>query len=113
MGLAPTWLNVGPAGLIDFGLPDGLADRVEIRQYGALELHLPERRDLVAFKLYAAVDLGERSKHFTDLLALDPTTEELLAAARWTRSHDPSEGFLAELRRILALLDVEADDAEV
>jgi len=37
LGLAPTWLNAGPAGLIDFGLPPGLEERVEVRTYGALE----------------------------------------------------------------------------
>jgi hypothetical protein len=111
LGLGFRWLNTGPAGLVDFGLPPGLKDRVEVRRYGALTLHIPAREDLIAFKLYAAVDLGERSKHFQDLQAMTPTADELLAAARWTRTHDPSPGYLGELRRVLALLDVEFDDA--
>lgn len=113
LGLGDVWLNSGPAGLIDFGLPHGLEDRVTVRRYGTLEVHVPAREDLICFKLYAAVDLGERSKHFTDLQAMTPTPDELLTAARWTRTHDPSPGFLGELRRILVLLGVEAHDADL
>ena len=44
---------------------------------------------------------------------VDPTREELVTAARWTRTHDPSVGFLGELRRALTLFDVEVDDADL
>lgn len=64
LGLGEAWLNTGPAGIIDVGLPLGLEDRVTVRHYGALEVHLPAREDQVCLKLYAAVDQGERSKHF-------------------------------------------------
>lgn len=110
LGLGPAWLNPGPAGLIDFGLPPGLANRVTVRRYAGLELHVPAREDLIFFKLYAAVDQGERSKHFVDLQGMAATTGELLAAGRWSRTHDPSPGFLVELRRVLAALGVEAPD---
>jgi len=110
LGLGETWCNSGPAGMIELGLPAGLEERVSVRVYGGLEVHLPAREDLVCFKLYAAVDQGERSKHFADLRALAPTVEQLLDAARWTRTHDPSPGFLGELRHILELLDVEVPD---
>ncbi len=113
LGLGNAWLNGGPAGLIDFGLPAGLEDRVTVRIYGGLEVHLPAREDLVCFKLYAAVDQGERSKHFADLRALTPTSEQLVSAARWTRTHDPSPGFLVELLRILGLLGVEVPDGNL
>lgn len=109
LGLGPRWLNVGPTGLIDFGLPAGLEERVTIRRYGSLEVHLPAREDLICFKLYATVDQGPRSKHLTDLRRLDPSEQELLAAARWTRTHDPSDAFLGELRGALRLLGVEVD----
>jgi hypothetical protein len=113
LGIGEAWLNCGPTGLIDFGLPPGLEERVTVRRYGALEVHVPAREDLICFKLYAAVDQGERSKHFGDLRGMTPTPQELLTAARWTRTHDPSPGFLAELRRILALLGVAGEDVDV
>lgn len=113
LGLGAAWLNCGPAGLIDFGLPPGLEGRVTVRRYGSLEVHLPAREDLICFKLYAAVDQGARSKHFADLVRMAASPDELLAAARWSRTHDPSPGFLAELERILATLGVEAQDADL
>jgi hypothetical protein len=113
LGLAPTWFNAGPAGLVEFGLPPGLASRVSVRSYGGLEVHLPAIEDLVCFKLYAAVDQGERSKHFADLRALSPTPDQLHNAARWSRTHDPSPGFLAELHRILGALGLEVADEDL
>lgn len=113
LGLGDRWLNVGPAGLIDFGQPEGTADRVTVRRYGSLEIHLPAREDLICFKLYALVDLGPRSKHTDDLRALGPSRDELVTAARWTRTHDPSVGFLGELRGALALFEVEVGDGDL
>lgn len=113
LGVGEQWLNVGPAGLIDFGLPDGTAERVTVRRYRSLEVHLPAREDLICFKLYAVVDQGPRNKHMDDLRALAPSRDELVTAARWTRTHDPSVGFLGELRGALALFDVEVSDADL
>jgi hypothetical protein len=39
-----------------------------------------------------------------DLLDLAPTAGELLDAAKWTRTQDPSEGFLFNLRSLLKQL---------
>lgn len=115
LGLADDWLNNGPASLFDFGLPKGFEQRVEVRPYGNLEVHVPGRVDLLAFKLYAAVDHfgGRDSKHLTDLKALQPTPDELLTAARWTRTHDPSDGFKGQLVNLLASLHVEASDDDL
>jgi hypothetical protein len=64
---------------------------------------------LIHFKLYAAVDQGP-GKHSEDLEALAPTHEELLRAARWARTHDPSPEFEQELRRALAHFGVDDGD---
>jgi hypothetical protein len=111
LGLAENWLNTGPASLMDFGLPEGWEGRLEVRRYGALEIHLPSRFDQICFKLYAAVDRGPDDKHYKDLKALDPTTEELIAAARWTITHDPSAGIQSQLTQCLQSLGVEYLDA--
>ena len=113
LGLGERWLNSGPAGLIDFGLPEGLADRVSVRVFGGLEVHLPAREDLICFKLYAAVDQGPRSKHVFDLRAMQPSHDELLTAARWTRTQDDSSPFLLELRGALQLFGIEVRDGDL
>ena len=55
--LLPRWLNPGPAKLLEFGLPDGFAERLERRDYDAgLVVYFASRYDQIHFKLYAAVD---------------------------------------------------------
>ena len=109
--LGPGWINAGPADLLDFGLPEGFAERAEVRRYGPLTLHIASRADQVALKLYAAADQGPRSKHFQDLHALAPTRDELVAGARWAVTHDPSEGFRGQLVGALAALGVPDGDS--
>jgi hypothetical protein len=105
--LLPRWLNPGPAKLLEFGLPEGFADRLERRDYGpALAVYFCSRLDQIHFKLYAAVDEGGPGKHEADLRALAPTEAELVAAAQWSRSHDPSDGYAEELRGALEFLGV-------
>jgi hypothetical protein len=112
LDLPNDWLNTGPASLMDFGFPAGWEERIEVRQYGGLEVHIPSRFDQVCFKLYAAVDRGPDDKHFKDLQLLEPAPEELKIAARWTVTHDPSEGFRKELIGCLSTLGVEMNDAD-
>lgn len=107
MGLSSSWINAGPAALLDFGLPDGFADRVETRAYGSITLRIASRVDQVALKLYAATDAGPASKHFFDLRNLAPTEEELLGGGRWALGHDPSAGFRSQLVGCLAALGVQ------
>jgi hypothetical protein len=81
------------------------------RRYGGLEIVLADRFDQIHFKLYASVDQGPLSKHFADLKALEPTRDELLAAARWARTHDPSAEFARELAKALEALAIgDADE---
>lgn len=108
--LGRSWLNSGPTDLLRFGLPDGFSDRSEMRKYGALTLRLAGRLDQIAFKLYAAVDQGPRSKHFRDLQELGPSREELVHGARWAVTHDTSEPFEDQLWQALEALGVEDID---
>ncbi len=108
--LPADWLNPGPTDLLDFGLPEGFIDRLERRDYGqALTVYFASRYDQIHFKLYALVDQGP-GKHEEDLQALSPTEEELVAAARWSRSHDPSEGYAQILGEVLAHMGVKDVD---
>jgi hypothetical protein len=58
------------------------------------------REDQIHFKLYAVVDQGP-GRHLADLEALAPIESELVQAARWTRTHDTSEGFREMLLKVL------------
>lgn len=99
--LPADWLNDGPAHLFRMGLPEGFCARLEARDYGGhLRVHYIGRRDQVFFKLYAATDQGP-GRHLADLMQLRPTDEELIAAARWIFTHDPSAGFRQMLEELL------------
>lgn len=97
LGLPENWLNNGPSsgegGIYRLGLPQGFAKRLSWRKFGTrLRIAFISRIDQIHFKLYAAVDQFG-GYHATDLQTLEPTDEELLAAAAWSRSHDPSVGY--------------------
>lgn len=83
------------------GLPEGLARRLTWRRYGDhLSVGYVGRLDQIHFKLYAAVDQFG-GYHSTDLQSLQPTDDELLAAARWSITHDPSPGYRQALQAFL------------
>ncbi len=112
-GLASDWVNLGPESLLDLGLPDGFLGRLERHDYSGLVTWLAGRFDMVCFKLYAAVDQGPRSRHLQDLRGLRPDRDELLSAARWSVTHDPSPGYRSLLVDTLRQLDVENADASL
>ena len=110
--LPPDWLNSGPTSVLDFGLPEGFADRVHTRTFTGLTIHIASRVDQICLKLHATADQGPRSKHADDLRRLDPAPHELLFAARWTLTQDPSPGFRRVLLEALHAFGVgDADEA--
>jgi Nucleotidyltransferase of unknown function (DUF6036) len=107
------WLNDGPAALADFGLPDDFLRRAVRRDYSdALRVLFASREDQIHLKLYAVVDQGP-GRHLVDLEGLAPTESELLQAARWTRTHDASEGFRDVLVKVLDHLGVSDGSGQV
>jgi hypothetical protein len=106
-GLSEDWLNPGPTSLLDLGLPDGFVERARHRRYGpGLEVLFASRVDQIHFKLYATVDQGA-GKHLKDLQALAPTERELLDAASWSQTHDPSDGYRSVLARVLSYFGID------
>lgn len=106
-GLGEDWLNPGPTSLLDLGLPEGFRERAAPRRYGpGLTVLFASRVDQIHLKLYATVDQGA-GKHLSDLRALQPSRQELLDAATWSRTQDPSEGYRMVLERVLAHLGVD------
>ncbi len=105
LNLPENWLNDGPAdeSLFRLGLPAGFAERLVLREFGpSLRVSFISRYDQIHFKLYAAADQGGR--HFTDLKKLQPTNEELHAAARWTFTQDVSDAFRQVVGEVLHAL---------
>jgi hypothetical protein len=110
-GLAETWLNAGPTDLLKWGLPEGFMSRVVTRSYGStLVVDFAGRLDQIHFKLFAMVDQGG-GRHEADLRALSPTRGELVAAAHWSMTQDPSPGYRSVLEDALHVLGV--DDADL
>ncbi|MBI9104593.1 MAG: hypothetical protein JEY99_19410 [Spirochaetales bacterium] len=100
LNLPEDWLNTGPADLFRMGLPENFERRLIERSYGTyLTVHFISRLDQIHFKLYASVDRG--GYHIEDLLALAPSDNELLMAAKWTQTHDVSEGYIMLLKDML------------
>lgn len=101
--LPPNWINAGPTSLVDFGLPRGLEERLIGKRFGDyLTVHYISRIDQIFLKLYASVDRG--GYHIDDLMKLKPTNEEIEAAARWSMTHDVSEGYRELLKSLLRRL---------
>ena len=103
LGLAEDWLNFGPAPLLEFGLPDGLVDRVETIGIGdCLTIHAISRWDQIHLKLYAALDPGSRVEtHLGDLLDLEPTEEEAEAAINWLMNRPVGVEFRERVKQLL------------
>ncbi len=108
--LDENWLNAGPTDLLRWGLPVGFMTRVVTRRYGqALTVDFAGRVDQIHFKLFAMVDQAG-GRHETDLRALHPSAAELIAAARWSVTQDPSPGYRIVLIEALSALGVEDAD---
>ena len=100
--LPAEWLNLGPAGQIDSGLPEAFQGRLTFKEYGEyLTVYFTSRFDQIHFKLYAAVDRDDY--HVQDLFGLDPTDTELERAAQWVLTQDVSEAFRTSLKEFLRL----------
>lgn len=102
--LDPHWLNTGPADQVLAGLPEGFLSRLSRRDYGpCLTIYYPDRFDLIHLKLFAIMDQGP-GRHVKDLQALQPTEEEIIAAARWVLTQDAGEVFPQIVRNTLTAL---------
>lgn len=111
-GFMENWFNEAPSDELyfRFGFPDGMAKRLTPRTYGPdgnLCISFISRHDQIFFKLHAFADSG-MGRHYEDLVDLQPTAEELLAATRWILRQDSSEGFLFLLRNALKELGHES-----
>ena len=92
LNLPVDWLNNGPASQFQMGLPQRFQERLTTVIVGKkLTVHYIGRYDQIFFKTFASADRG--GYHVSDLKALNPTEEELIAAAKWCMTQDTSEAF--------------------
>ena len=92
LSLPADWLNNGPASQFQMGLPPGFQERLTTVVVGKkLTVHYIGRYDQIFFKTFASADRG--GYHVSDLKALNPSDEELIAAAKWCMTQDTSEAF--------------------
>ena len=92
LSLSADWLNNGPASQFQMGLPPGFQERLTTVVVGKkLTVHYIGRYDQIFFKTFASADRG--GYHVSDLKALNPSDEELIAAAKWCMTQDTSEAF--------------------
>jgi hypothetical protein len=109
MNLPAFWLNNGPRSIVNprlpnFGLPEGFLQRIKKHMYGSkLNVYFLDRKDQICFKLFAAVDLSEPSRHLDDLNSLMPTDDELYEAVQWVKIQDPSESFTEMMKTMLRI----------
>ena len=92
-GLPSDWLNTEVGAQWKRGLPEGFEGELEWARYGGLDVGFAGRRGLIALKLFAAVDQGQKSVHVQDLVTLAPNRAELREAADWVATQDTSEHF--------------------
>lgn len=103
LNLPADWLNNGPASQFRMGLPDGFTERLHGVEIGEkLAVYYIDRIDQIFFKTFASADRG--GYHIRDLLALSPSEEELLAAAKWTLTQDISPEFREILKDMFVKL---------
>ena len=92
LSLPADWLNNGPAAQFQLGLPPGFQERLTTVVVGKkLTVHYIGRYDQIFFKTFASADRG--GYHVSDLKALNPANDELIAAAKWCMTQDASEAF--------------------
>ncbi len=82
------WLNNGPRDLIKDLPKNWQSNCTNVFQGAYLNVLSIGREDLIRSKLFAACD---RPEHFSDLIALEPSQDELAMAKAWTLERDTSD----------------------
>ncbi|MDD2710177.1 MAG: hypothetical protein PHV34_19510 [Verrucomicrobiae bacterium] len=102
-GIKETWLNFGPASLLEFGLPPGVENRLKRRAFGKrLIVYFVSRMDQVHLKMLAVMNPGKRQMvHLSDLMELKPRANEVKAAVAWLLKRKTSRPYRKSLAEVL------------
>lgn len=86
--LPKDWLNTVIESQWKAGLPSNILHNIRWETYSTLTIGFVSREALIPLKLFASLDQGPNSKHWRDLIALNPTSTEVDEAAEWVRRQD-------------------------
>jgi hypothetical protein len=101
LSLPEDWLNDSALAIHSLGLPPGILQRARPHQFGpCLTVHVIDRQDQVALKIYAALDGQKGQRHLQDLAALNPTRAEMEFAVRWLLERKTSAAFRHAIRDV-------------
>ena len=107
-GIREDWLNFDASPLIAFGFPPSMRTRLIKKSYGiCLTVYFISRFDQVHFKMYAAMDPKDGTRHLGDLLDLKPRENEVRAAISWLLGRKASPEFKAALCQVLERIGYE------
>jgi len=108
LGIREDWFNFHASSLIAFGFPPNMTTRLVKKSYGAcLTVYFINRFDQVHFKMYAAMDPKDGTRHLSDLLDLKPKEHEIRAAVSWMLGREASPDFKAALCQVLERIGYE------
>lgn len=108
LGLSRDWFNFSSSLLLARGLPAGTLKRSSshMRRFGpCLTVRFMDRLDLVALKMFAALDPDRGRRHMEDLVAIAPSKAELRHGAEWMTGWTSGRPFKDALRNLLAGFD--------
>lgn len=95
--LGNRWINFQSRTLIDNGLPEGILERALKSQYGPkLRIRLCSRVDIVALKMWAALD-PKRDVDLKDLLSLKVKRDEAEFGARYCLGNQAEKNQVAKV----------------
>jgi hypothetical protein len=102
------WFNLAARAILSRGLPTGALERSaqHSMDFGpCLTVRFMDRTDLIALKMSAALDPLEGRRHIEDLVAINPTREELKHGADWIGAWPSSASFKQAFQRLLEGFD--------
>ena len=108
LGLTDDWFNLEASAILRRGLPEGAARRSgkHEKTFGpCLTVRFMDRLDLVALKMFAAIDPAKGRRHLEDLVAIDPSRDEIRHGLKWMCAWQSSAQFKVALRNLAAAFD--------
>lgn len=99
--LPENWLNTEVALQWETGLPPRADEGIRWESFGSLHVGLAGRQTMVTLKLFAVGDRGVDSVHFQDLVALEPSPEELQEARDWVVDQDLNPGWPGHVDEVI------------